>query len=227
MTAVELSRRGLVTWSDRGNAPLVPPVPELPRLSVDDMARAPSRPAEDVGLPDDTDSSSSDEGPDPWSIRGNDGRQTAPGRDEEGAWSPDADRGLIDRTIDAEIEEESERSGTVEAIARSRSFRGPLPPVAMIEGYERVVPGSAEKIVDAHVANEHARAGALTRLTRAESVGVIVGAIGSQLLAIGGLAAGVVLIVQGFPAESLLGFVPAVISSGALVVSAVRGSKVD
>ena len=87
----------------------------------------------------------------------------------------------------------------------------------MIEGYERVVPGSAEKIVDAHVANEHARAGALTRLTRAESFGVIVGTLGAQLLAIGGLAAGVVLIVQGFPAESLLGFVPAVIGSGALV----------
>ncbi|QHF25545.1 hypothetical protein GTU73_17120 [Rathayibacter sp. VKM Ac-2804] len=56
---------------------------------------------------------------------------------------------------------------------------------------------------------------------------MIVGTIGAQLLAIGGLAAGVVLIVQGFPAESLLGFVPAVISSGALVVSAVRGNRVD
>ena len=97
----------------------------------------------------------------------------------------------------------------------------------MIEGYERVVPGSAEKIVDAHVANEQARAGALTRLTRAESIGVVVGAIGAQLLAVGGLAVGAALIVQGFPAESLLGFIPAVMSSGALVVSAVRGDKGD
>jgi len=198
-----------------------------PRLSIPDTGEPSSLQAKGLGLADDTDSASSDQRPDARSVRGSDRQQATSERDEEGARPPDADRGLVDRTIDAELEEEAERSGTVEAIARSRSFRGPLPPVSMIEGYERVVPGSAEKIVDAHVANEQARAGALTRLTRAESIGVVVGAIGAQLLAVGGLAVGAALIVQGFPAESLLGFIPAVMSSGALVVSAVRGDKGD
>lgn len=115
----------------------------------------------------------------------------------------------------------------VEGIARSQSFRGPLAPVVMIEGDERLVPGSAETIVDAHIATEQARAGALTRLARAESAAVIGGSSGAQVLSIGGLAAGVSLLVNGFPAESQFGFVPAVFSLIALVVPAVRGSKVD
>lgn len=175
----------------------------------------------------DTNSASSNEGPDPRSVRGSDRQSASSQRDEEGAWPVGADRGVVDRTVEAELEGGSERSDTVEAIARSESFRGPLPPVVMIEGYERVVPGSAARIVDAHIANERARAGALTRLTRAESIGVVVGTFGAQLLSLGGLAAGVSLILNGFPTESLWGFIPASVSATALVVSAVRGNKVD
>ncbi|PPI71177.1 hypothetical protein C5E12_08055 [Rathayibacter rathayi] len=94
----------------------------------------------------------------------------------------------------------------------------------MTEAYERVVPGSASKVINAFVANKHARAGALTRLTRTESVGVIVGTIGSQVLMIGGLGTGVALILSGYSATSLWGFLPAAISATALVVSAIRGN---
>lgn len=190
----------------------------------------------DLGFNHDTNSASSNEGPDPRSVRGSDRQSASSQRDEEGAWPVSADQGVVDRTVEAELEGGSERSDTVEAIARSESFRGPLPPVVMIEGYERVVPGSgyervvpgsAAKIVDAHIANERARAGALTRLTRAESIGVVVGTFGAQLLSLGGLAAGVSLILNGFPTESLWGFIPASVSATALVVSAVRGNKVD
>ncbi|RKS89626.1 hypothetical protein DEU37_1947 [Microbacterium sp. AG790] len=56
---------------------------------------------------------------------------------------------------------------------------------------------------------------------------MIVGTIGAQLVAVGGLAAGTTLIILGFSAESLFGFVPAALSSVALVVSAVRGNRGD
>ncbi|MFG6445602.1 hypothetical protein ACFXQA_10060 [Microbacterium sp. P07] len=173
----------------------------------------------------DSHNSSSDEGNLSRHVRGTDGQPGASDEHDQSVESADAHEVDHDEAIEAELEAESERQGPLGAIGAS--FSGPLPPASILRGYEELVPGSAADIIGAHVRNENARAGALTRLTRAESFGVIVGTLGAQVLTVGGLVSGVILVVNGFPAESLFGFIPAAVSSTALVVSAVRGNRAD
>jgi uncharacterized membrane protein len=185
----------------------------------------PSATREKPQVSNDTDDTSSDQGSDARSVRGSDGKPFPPVEDDRSPDRTDAHAVERDEAIEAELEDESERRGPLGAIRSS--FSGPLPPANILRGYEDIVPGSAAEIIGAHVRNENARAGALTRLTRAESFGVVTGTIVSGVLTVGGLVAGVLLVVNGFPAESLLGFVPAAASSIAMIISAVRGNKAD
>lgn len=173
----------------------------------------------------DSDDSSSNAGNLPRRVRRSDGQPVPAGQDDEGSQRADAHAVEQDDSVEAELEDDAERYGSLAAVRAS--FSGPLPPVDVLRGYDDLVPGSAADLIGAHVRNENARANALTRLTRAESFGVVAGTIVSGLLTVGGLTAGVVLIVNDFPAESLFGFVPAALSSVALVISAVRGNKSD
>lgn len=95
----------------------------------------------------------------------------------------------------------------------------------MLSGYDTVVPGSGREIVDAHLLKERASAAALTRLTRAESTAVTVGAIGAQILTVGGLVAGVWLLLAGVPAAAIAAIIPAILGGAAQVVSAARRNR--
>ena len=63
---------------------------------------------------------------------------------------------------------------------------------------------------------------ALTRLTRAESTSVTIGAIGAQILTIGGLGAAVGLLIAGFPAYSVAAIIPAVLGGAAQIAAALN-----
>ncbi|UOE45459.1 hypothetical protein [Agromyces larvae] len=84
------------------------------------------------------------------------------------------------------------------------------------------MPGSARQIIEAHVYGERVSADAIRRLTRAEATAVVVGAIGAQLLTVGGLVAAVVLLVLGYPAAAIAGVIPAILGASAQIVSASR-----
>lgn len=87
------------------------------------------------------------------------------------------------------------------------------------------MPGSAKQIVDAHLRREQVAADAMDRLTKAESLAVSIGAIGAQVVTVGGLAAAVVLLVAGFPSSAIAAVIPAILGGAAMVVSAWRKSS--
>ena len=110
-------------------------------------------------------------------------------------------------------------------IAQAQSFSGPLPSVPTLAGYNELVPGSAERFIYAHLRNEQVASDAIERLTKAEAFGVTIGALGAQILTIGGFVIGVVLIIQGHSIASVGAFIPGVLGGAALLVSASRGGK--
>lgn len=104
-------------------------------------------------------------------------------------------------------------------------FKGPLPPVPVLEGYERIVPGSAQKIIDAHLHGERTASDAVRRLTRAESFGVVLGSVSSALLTVGGLGAAVWLLLADIPSGAIAAVIPSILGGAAMVVSAYRKGK--
>lgn len=62
----------------------------------------------------------------------------------------------------------------------------------------------------------------ITRLSRVESFAVAVGAVGAQILTIGGLVSGVALIVLGYPSASIAAIIPAILGASAQVIQARR-----
>lgn len=124
----------------------------------------------------------------------------------------------------AEVEgvPDGDAGATSEIYQVAQRFEGPLPPAAVLQGYEDLVPGSARKIIDAHVRNEQVRGETVTRLSRAEAFAVITGSVGAQILTVGGLVSAVVLLIAGLPAASVAAIIPAILGASAQVVAAVR-----
>ncbi|MGP6172050.1 hypothetical protein ACTU6V_12690 [Microbacterium sp. A204] len=154
------------------------------------------------------------------SVRRSDRRHDSPEVDEGRAQLEDIEASRHEILEEADADQDSEEFTQVVEIARS--FSGPLPHEQTLSAYNSIVPGSAKKIIDGHLYGEKAAADALTRLTTAESSAVMIGAVGAQLLTIGGLVAAVVLIVTGFPLASIAGIIPAILGASAQVIAATR-----
>ncbi|MFZ4894623.1 hypothetical protein ACL9RL_09250 [Plantibacter sp. Mn2098] len=91
-----------------------------------------------------------------------------------------------------------------------------------LAGYDQIVPGAAEKLVNEHLYGERVGSNAIRRLTNAESFAVVTGAVGAQILTIGGLVAAVVLVVNGYSAYAIGAIIPAILGASAQVVRASR-----
>lgn len=132
---------------------------------------------------------------------------------------------------DARIEasqsiDEFASNGTQGLVAQSISYQGPLPHPSDLGVYEQLSPGASTKLIDAHVFEMRSRANALTRLTRAESFGVVFGAIVAGLLIIGGLVSGVTLIILGFPlASAFFGALPVLGGAATGIITASRSGN--
>lgn len=102
---------------------------------------------------------------------------------------------------------------------------GKLPPPAMLNGYNELVPGTAERMIESYLAHEHAqleqvRANTknLTKIVNAESFGVKVGA---SL----GIVSGVVLVAGVAAATFGAPWGVAIVSAIPLVITAATGYK--
>ena len=109
----------------------------------------------------------------------------------------------------------------------SKQHTGPLPAPETVRGYETAYPGAAKIIFDAFADDAHTTNRAIERLSRAESRAVNIGAWSTSFLAVGGLIAGVVLILLDRPQAALLPFAPAAMSGVASMISAAKGNKKD
>lgn len=142
-----------------------------------------------------------------------------------------ADRGRLARTCDARAHHAATCAGTepsaeggdsVLAFASSELFSGPVASPRALREYEAVVNGSARQLIDCHLRSEAVSADAVERLSRAEATAVTVGVIGSQVLTLGALGAGVALVAGGHTAAAIAAVAPGVLSAAAQVVAAVR-----
>ena len=89
---------------------------------------------------------------------------------------------------------------------------GPLPHPAILEAYERIVPGGAERIFKQFEAQSaHRQAMELTVL-RSNSFVQIFGAVSAFLLGMVGIAGGLYLVLQGRNVEGLSAFLAALAS---------------
>lgn len=84
-------------------------------------------------------------------------------------------------------------------LAFSESWSGPLPAPEKLEGFERVVPGSAERIIRmAEQEGEHVRSSEAFQI-RHMVISQYLGMLFGFLIAAGGLSAAVFLAVNGHP----------------------------
>ena len=128
--------------------------------------------------------------------------------------------------IEAEFDEDDGAGNPQGLVERSISYQGPLPHSTELGNYEALSPGAATKLIDAHVFEKRAAANALTRITRAESFGVTFGAVVAGVLILGGLAAGVVLVLAGEPlAAGVFGALPVLSGSATGIISAAKGNS--
>jgi uncharacterized membrane protein len=97
-----------------------------------------------------------------------------------------------------------------------------MPAPHTLAQYDAIVPGAAERIISSHLRSVAVGSDAIERLSTAEARAVTVGALGAQVLTIGGLACSVLLIIAGYPAWAITVGVPAILSAAAQVLSAVR-----
>ena len=101
-------------------------------------------------------------------------------------------------------------------------FSGPVAAPQVLAGCERLVPGAARELIACHVRSEAVASDALERTSRAEATAVVVGVVGAQVLTVGALIAGCVLIMNGQGATALLALVPGVLAAAAQLLSATR-----
>ena len=77
--------------------------------------------------------------------------------------------------------------------------------------WEDLLPGSADRLLKLTEISVRGRRDVAKRLSRAEALAVIVGAISLPLVAAGGIAASVVLILNGYDGAALLTATPGII----------------
>lgn len=105
---------------------------------------------------------------------------------------------------------------------------GPLPDPAELAAYKRIDPQLVNRIVSMAEVSVHGRHEVLKRAVTAESFAVITGAVTMALVAIGGLAASIVLLVMGYEVTALLTAVPSIlIGIGQIVTAARKKSNED
>lgn len=102
---------------------------------------------------------------------------------------------------------------------------GPIPAPWVLRDYDALVPGTAAKIIDAHLHGERVQADALDRSVKADSNSMMIGAIAAPAIALTGLVSGVALIIAGHPIYSIAAIIPAILAGGAQVIAASRKTK--
>jgi uncharacterized membrane protein len=115
-----------------------------------------------------------------------------------------------------------EADANVLNIAATEMFSGPVASPRVLAEYERLVPGAAERMIGCHLRSEAVAADAVERLSRAEAVAVLTGVIGAQVLTVGALIAGAILISAGHTVGALAAIVPGVLGAASQVVAAAR-----
>jgi len=153
-------------------------------------------------------------------LRRNDRRSHQVARDEGGNLG---DAGAYVSVVNTSTAGSSETA--IRLIEVSSQFSGPLPSAQMLRDYEHVVPGTAARLVDAHLAKEHAATQAMRRLSLAETIAVIGGSIGAISIALMGIILGVTLIVQGHAGFGLIALIPGMLSGVAAIVSRFRSGS--
>ncbi len=93
----------------------------------------------------------------------------------------------------------------------------------MLREYDALVKGSAERLLNAHSAKEEAATQAVTRMTRAESIAVTAGSLGTVVVAFAGILLGIVLIAVRGDAIGVIAMIPGIISALANLAAAIRG----
>ncbi len=104
-------------------------------------------------------------------------------------------KGWEDNFENQEISKETQNEvKRVVAEVIQSEFSGPIPPPSIIEGYERIVPGSADRIITmAEKQSEH-RQNMESKMVAAESRDGLLGVIFAFLLGIGCIIAAVVMV---------------------------------
>ena len=110
-------------------------------------------------------------------------------------------------------------------IATGQALR--LPEPRELQGYEDVVPGSAERIVRMAERSAEERNAALRRLTMAEAWSVAITAISFALAPLVLTAATVVAVLQGSDVAAVVTGVAAALSAAPKVIAAIRGDRND
>ena len=103
---------------------------------------------------------------------------------------------LADDDKNRELIEEAVENETKKVIAEviQGEFSGPIPPPSIIEGYERVLPGSADRIITmAEKQSEH-RQKMEEKMISAESRDSLLGVIFAFLLGVGCIIAAVIMV---------------------------------
>lgn len=141
---------------------------------------------------------------------------------------------LADDDKNRELIEEAVENETKKVIAEviQGEFSGPIPPPSIIEGYERVLPGSADRIITmAEKQSEH-RQKMEEKMISAESRDSLLGVIFAFLLGVGCIIAAVIMVCVvpqniGAIAGAFLGVTGIGSITSSFIVNTRRQSKKD
>lgn len=87
-----------------------------------------------------------------------------------------------DEAVDPEVVAREARSSRLVAMSREEHFSGPLPPPWLLEGYEKVCPGSAERILAAFEKQSEHRMRLERTVVSGDSVRAYMGIVAAFLL---------------------------------------------
>ncbi|MDR5700150.1 hypothetical protein [Agromyces aerolatus] len=95
----------------------------------------------------------------------------------------------------------------------------------MLRGFEEIVPGAAERLLDSHLRSQDRYSGSIARLSSAEAFAVRFGVIGAYSLAMTGMIVAIGFVIAGMPAVSVAALIPAILGSAAQLVAVRRAQK--
>lgn len=107
-----------------------------------------------------------------------------------------AERRQLQRRLD-DIERNSRRGVASQRFVQETVFQGPLPPPEILAGYERVLPGAADRIISMAEMNQRHRHGLEARVIPAGIVSERIGQVFAFVLYLGTLASGTYLVSIG------------------------------
>ncbi|MBS0204493.1 MAG: DUF2335 domain-containing protein [Planctomycetes bacterium] len=103
------------------------------------------------------------------------------------------------------------------------SFAGPLPPPQILEDYNRIVPGSANRILSMAEKQADHRRRLETQITSSDITNSRVGLVFGLVIGLGGIAAATVIAIYGHPQA---GVGMGLLTLGSLVSVFVYGSRI-